>query len=413
VTRLAVVSYHSSPLIEPGVGDAGGMTVYVRALAETLAGSGVATDVFTRSSSGFIEVATIHPDVRVVSIPAGPPGTLSKDRSIDSIEEFLAGVTAFAESGSRYDLVHSHYWQSGLAGISLARTWDVPLVHSHHTLARVKNGSLAPGDAPEPYVRIAGEQRVIKEAGVLIASTEEERHQLASLYRAPRDRLKTIFPGVDHARFFPGDRGAARVATGLDPDAAILLYVGRIQPLKGLDLAIRALEELSSALERRVMLVVVGGASGPHGRSEEQRLLELAADLGVADRVAFAGPQPHPRTPDFYRAADLVAVCSYSESFGLSALEAHACGIPVIGTDVGGLSHIVADGDSGFLIAERDPSLFAARAKPLLSDPDMRDGFSKQAVRSASKFTWERTAMEMLELYECLMSEDLPEVCTC
>jgi len=414
VKHLSVLSYHSSPLVEPGFGDAGGMTVYVRALAETLAHSGIRTDVFTRSEEARTSIEHIFPGVRVVSIPTGPTGPLSKEDSARFIGEFVEGINAFAVAHRvGYDVVHSHYWQSGLAGIALAERWGVPLIHSHHTLARVKNGFLAPGDRPEPDTRIAGEQRVIQEAGVLIASTEEEWGHLASLYRAPHDRVKTIHPGVSHERFFPGDKAEARAGVGLPADAAVLLCVGRIQPLKGLDLAVRALEELSSALEREVLLVLVGGTSGGRGSAEEQRLSELATDLGVRDRVVFAGHQPHDRTPQFYRAADLVAICSYSESFGLSALEAHACGIPVIGTDVGALSHIVRDGRSGFLLGQRDPSIFAARAKSLLSDQNMLEEFSREAIRSASSFTWERTADALIELYECLVTESVPEACTC
>ncbi|MGH2757339.1 MAG: glycosyltransferase [Actinomycetota bacterium] len=412
--HLAVISYHSSPLIEPGVGDAGGMTVYVRAVAQTLARWGVRTDIFTRSEGTVTSVDHISPGVRVVSVPAGPPGALSKERAAAFIDDFVDGILSFADSHSvDYDLIHSHYWQSGLAGLTLAEALTVPLVHSHHTLARVKNGFLAPGDHPEPDARIAGEQRVIHEAGVLIASTTEEWEQLARLYKASHERVKTIYPGVDHGRFLPGDRTEARAELGLPQDAAILLCVGRIQPLKGLDLAVEALEELSSALDRDVLLVLVGGSSGAQGPPEEQRIRRLAAELGVADCVMFAGGQPHERTPHFYRAADLVAVCSYSESFGLSALEAHACGIPLIGTDVGALSHMIRDGRSGFLIDERDASVFAARAKPLLSDSDMWDDFSRAAIRSASAFTWERTAGDLVELYECLITERFPEACTC
>jgi D-inositol-3-phosphate glycosyltransferase len=207
VKRLAVLSYHSSPLIEPGVGDAGGMTVYVRAVAQTLARWGIKTDIFTRSEERSTSVDHIFPGVRVVSVPAGPPGPLSKERSAGFIGDFVAGIRTFAATHRvAYDLIHSHYWQSGLAGIALADAMGVPLVHSHHTLARVKNGFLAPGDDPEPEVRIAGEQRVIQEADVLIASTAEEWEELASLYKASHERVKTIYPGVDHGLFSRGPR---------------------------------------------------------------------------------------------------------------------------------------------------------------------------------------------------------------
>ena len=411
--NAAVVAYHSSPLLEPGVGDAGGMTVYLREVARALAKRHIRTDVFTRSSSGSIETTDIFPGVRVVAIPAGPVGDLSKSELPAYIGDFAAGIRAFAmASRIGYDIVHSHYWQSGIAGAELASTWRVPMVHSNHTLAKVKNRFLPPGDNPEPVVRLDGEATVIAAADTLIASTDDEWEHLACLYGAPHDRIKTIYPGVDHGLFEPGDRRAARAQLGFG-DEAILTFVGRIQPLKGLSLAVRAVEQLVPVLDRDIKLVVVGGASGPSGASERARLIGLARKLGISEALHFAGPQPHERTPLFYRAADAVVVCSYSESFGLSALEAQACGIPIVGTDVGGLRHIVRDGDSGYLVGSRDPSDFAARLKTLLADDHLRTAFSRTATESAASFTWERTGTELADLYECLVTERLPEVCTC
>lgn len=411
--RVAVISYHSSPLVEPGAGDAGGMTVYVREVARIMAKRQIRTDVFTRSASGSIEITDIFPGVRVVAIPAGPVGTVPKATLPDHIGEFVTGVRAFS-AGNRigYDLVHSHYWQSGIVGAELADGWRVPLVHSSHTLAKVKNRFLPPGDEPEPATRLNGEAAVISAADILIASTDEEWEHLACLYGAHHDRIKTIYPGVDHSAFLPGDRDRARAELGFS-DEAILTFVGRVQPLKGLDLALRAVEQLVPVVDRSLKLVIVGGDSGASDGSERARLTRLARTLGIEDSVVFIGPQPHDRMPVFYRAADAVVVCSYSESFGLTALEAQACGIPVVGTDVGGLRHIVRDGGSGYLVESREPSDFAARLKTLLADHDLRARFSDNAIASAASFTWERTGRELAVLYECLITERLPEVCTC
>jgi D-inositol-3-phosphate glycosyltransferase len=411
--RAAVISYHSSPLDEPGSGDAGGMTVYVRDLAIALAARGVATDVFTRATDGVRPVVEIHPGVRVISISAGPNGRIAKEELPDHIAAFAEGVQRHAmEHGSRYDIIHSHYWQSGLAGVALRDAWGVPLVHSHHTLGKVKNRFLAPGDSPEPEVRLIGEAAVIRAADALIASTDDEQEQLASLYGAHHEKSKTLHPGVDHSLFSPGSRWEAKLALGLE-DHAVVLFVGRIQRLKGVELALRAIEQVRHGLDRPLTFLIVGGASGRDGAEEVERLGAIAEELGITELVRFEGPRPHVELPAYYRAADVVTVCSHSESFGFAALEAHASGTPVIGTPVGGLSHVVADGASGFLLDSRDPSVFAARLKTVLADPQLRDQFGERAVINASGFTWERTADEFLELYECLVREDDPEICTC
>ena len=410
--RLAVIAYHSSPLLEPGSGDAGGMTVYIRAVASALAARGLRTDCFTRSITGRTEVRTLEAGVRVIALPVGPPGPLPKEQLSPLVSDFVDRIVSFAP-GRDYDLIHSHYWQSGLAGIELAGRWKVPLVHSQHTLGRVKDRYRPPNEAIESVTRIASEDRIVASADVLIASTDDEWGHLACLYKASHDRLKTVYPGVDHSRFSAGDRSEARRRLGLAQDAAVLLCVGRIQPLKGLGLAVEALGQLGPVVDRPVQLLVLGGASGRSGAREIDHLKATAVRAGVADRVSFLGPVPHEATPDHYRAADVVLVCSYSESFGLSALEAQACGIPVVATDVGGLSHVVVDGRSGFLTADRDASVFAGHIKTLLADDDMTRLFSNAALASARRFTWERTATELQELYECLVTERLPEACTC
>ncbi|HYO60590.1 MAG TPA: glycosyltransferase [Actinomycetota bacterium] len=413
VRRIAVLAYHSSPLGPPGAGDSGGMTVYVRDLAAAFARRGVQTDVYTRADGPGPAITSLGTGVRVIGIEAGPRERLAKERLTEHLDDFTAGVRAFAlAQRARYDVVHSHYWQAGLAGIPLAEGWGVPLVHSHHTLGKVKNRFLAPGDVPEPAARLEGEARVIDAADVLVASTDDEWKHLACLYGAHHDKLKTLHPGVDHSVFSPGDRAAARAQLGFS-DEAVMLYVGRIQRLKGIELAIRAAEQLVPALDQPLRFVVAGGASGAAGDIEVARLRSLVDELGLEDVVRFVGAVPHADLPAYYRAADALVVCSHSESFGLTALEAHSCGTPVVGTPVGGLSHVVADERSGFLVDTRDPAVFAARLKTLLADPALRARFGAEAVASAASFSWDRTATSLLELYECLVREQSPEACTC
>ena len=412
--RLAVLAYHSSPLGPPGEGDSGGMTVYVRDLAAAFARRGIQTDVYTRADGNGATVTSLGTGVRVVAIEAGPRERLPKETLTQYLDDFVNGVRAGALAQRlRYDVVHSHYWQSGLAAIPLTEGWGVPLVHSHHTLGKVKNRFLAPGDRPEPPVRLDGEARVIDAADVLVASTDDDWKQLACLYGAHHDKLKTLHPGVDHTVFSPGDRGEARARLGLAGDEAVMLYVGRIQRLKGIELAIRAAYQLVPALDQPLKLLIAGGSSGPGGEIEVARLRALVDELDLRDVVRFVGAVPHAELPAYYRAADALVVCSHSESFGLTALEAHSCGTPVVGTPVGGLSHVVADERSGFLVDTRDPAVFAARLKTLLADASLRARFSTSAIAAASSFSWDRTAASLQELYECLVREQSPEACTC
>ena len=413
VRRAAVIAYHSSPIAEPGVGDSGGMTIYVREVARALARLGVATDVYTRAPTSGPRVAALYPNVRVISLEAGPLAPVDRDELPRHIDEFANSARAFAVAQRiTYDVVHSHYWHSGLIGRVLADAWAAPLVHSHHTLGLVKNRLIDPGDDAEPESRLAGERRVISTADVLVASTDEEWEQLSCLYAAAHDRLKVIHPGVDHDVFHPGDRVAARRRIGLTGGLTVL-FAGRIQRLKGLELAIRAVEELVPALDEPLTFVIVGGASGAGGAHELERLEQLVDDLGLRDGVQFRGPQPHAWLPAFYRAADVSLVCSYSESFGLAALEAQACGTPVVATAVGGLAHIIEDGVSGYLVPSRDPTMFAARLKTLLSDSDLRERMSRAAVDRARSFSWQVTANALADLYSCLVRERSPELCTC
>jgi D-inositol-3-phosphate glycosyltransferase len=414
VRRVAVLAYHSSPLEEPGVGDAGGMGVYVRAVAAAHAAAGIHTDIFTRATSRLGGTVKVSPRVRVIEIGGGPRQRLPKEVLPQYIPEFASNLKAFAATQHiTYDVLHSHYWQSGLAGLPLRRAWNASLVHSQHTLGLVKNRHLPAGDSPEPEARIRGEERVIRDADVLIASTDDEWQQLSCLYGAGHDRLKTVHPGVDHSTFKPGDRAAARDRYGLPGDEPVLLCVGRIQPLKGLEVALEATAELIRFLKRDVTLVIVGGPSGAAGERYLQRLRKRAVDLGLQERVRFIGPRPRADLPDFYRAAEALVVCSRYESFGLTALEAQACGVPVVGAAVGGLTHVVRNGVSGWIVGDSRPQAYARTLASLLTDEARHRSFSEAAVVAARGFTWRRTGEELLELYDCLVRASAPEVCTC
>ncbi|WP_426574358.1 glycosyltransferase [Aquihabitans sp. McL0605] len=390
MTELAVLSLHSSPLTQPGTGDSGGMNVYVRELAASLAQSGVGTTVYVRSWDDALphEVA-VEPGFRVVHIPAGP-ATLTKEQLPETVDAFTGGV--LAELRERpVDVIHANYWLSGVAGHRLKHQLDLPLVSTFHTLARVKAET---GD-PEPQRRIDAEAEVVGCSDVILANSVEEVGQLESLYGADPKRIEIVPPGVEHAFFSPGERAGARRALGLG-DHPVLLFVGRIQPLKGLPVAIGALAEL-----RRpdAELVVVGGPSGADGDGELRAVLALADQLGVRQQLRFVPPQPHHLLSTYYRAADVVLVPSRSESFGLVALEAAACGIPVVAAAVGGLRTLVDDGRTGFLLEERDPAAFAAAVRTLLASPERAARMGADAAVRAQGYTWSTAAARLRRIY--------------
>jgi D-inositol-3-phosphate glycosyltransferase len=398
--RVCVLSVHTSPLEQPGTGDAGGMNVYVVETATRMARAGVAVEIFTRAtSSEQPHVVALAPGVLVRHVAAGPFEGLGKNDLPSQLCAFTAGVLraeARHEPGY-YDVVHSHYWLSGQVGWLARERWGVPLVHSAHTLARVKNAALADGDEPEPMVRVIGEDQVVAEADRLISNTDEEARQLVELYGADPGRTVTIPPGVDLARFRPGDRAAARTLLGLPRDAVVLAFVGRIQPLKAPDVLLRAAAELlrrDPALRERLVVLVAGGPSGT-GLAEPTSLHELAAALGIRDSVRFLPPQGAGLV-EVYRAADVVAVPSHNESFGLVALEAQACGTPVVAARVGGLPVAVADGRSGLLVpGHRAPEW----ADALLAAISRRDELGAGAVGHAHAFSWDRTTDALLATY--------------
>lgn len=398
--RVSVLSVHTSPLEQPGTGDAGGMNVYIAETARRMAERGVTVEIFTRATSSDLPpTAELAPGVVVRHVAAGPFEGLGKNDLPSQLCAFTAGVLraeARHEPGW-YDVVHSHYWLSGQVGWLARDRWGVPLVHSAHTLARVKNAALAQGDEPEPMVRVIGEDQVVAEADRLIGNTEAESRQLIELYHADPRRTVTIPPGVDLDRFRPGDRAAARRALDLPPDAVVLAFVGRIQPLKAPDLLLRAAEVMlrhDPDLRRRLVVLVVGGPSGT-GLAEPSALQELAASLGISDVTRFLPPQGA-GLADVYRAADVVAVPSHNESFGLVALEAQACGTPVVAARVGGLTVAVADGRSGLLVPGRGaPDWADALASAVVRRGELAAG----AVTHARCFSWDRTTDALLATY--------------
>ncbi len=406
--RVAVLSLHTSPQDQPGRGDSGGMNVYIREVAERLAAQGVEVDAYTRCAGrGVPTVEELGPGNRLIQVQAGPCARVEKEHLVQLLPAFLGGVLDCQRGAvAPYDLVHSHYWLSGWVADGVKEIWGVPHVASFHTLGKVKNRSLAPDEGPEPPVRLEGEQRVVARADRILAPTPAEAAHLVGLYGADPDRIRVVPAGVDHSVFFPRVREEARRRLHLT-GVRLALFVGRLQPHKGPDIAIRALGEAVSrdpVRTRDLVLAVVGGPSGgPTAGDEVARLMDLAGALGVGARVVFFPPQPQHRLADFYAAADAVLVPSRSESFGLVALEAQACGTPVIAADTGGLRYVVQDGVTGFLVPGHEPQDYADRLLRLLADRVGARRMSDAAVVHALRYSWDATATDVLEVYRELV----------
>jgi D-inositol-3-phosphate glycosyltransferase len=408
--RIATISVHTSPLDQPGCGDAGGMNVYIVELSKRLAALGIEVDIFTRATSSALPpVVELVDGVKVRHITAGPFEGLSKQDLPTQLCPFASGVLraeAVREPGW-YDLVHSHYWLSGQVAWLAKERWGVPMVHSSHTLAKVKNLTLADGDVPEPTARAIGEAQVVATADRLVASTAEEADELIQLYDADPTRIVTVAPGVDLGHFTPGDPAAARARLGIAPDAVLLLFVGRIQPLKAPDVLLSAAADLLTrdpTLRSRLVVAVVGGPSGS-GLAEPEALQHLRDRLGLQDVVRFEPPVDQDVLADWYRAAEVVVVPSYSESFGLVALEAQACATPVVAAAVGGLRTAVADGGSGLLVPGHDPRRYADAIARVVTDRPLRARLAAGAVDHAGRFSWSATATGMLQTYADALDE--------
>lgn len=403
---LAVLSLHTSPLAQPGTGDGGGMNVYVRSLASALARAGLACDVWTRwVHPDQPEVVVVEPGFRVIHVEAGPRELVPKESLPALVDEFSAAMLARVRTcGRRYDALHANYWLSGQVAHRLKHDLGRPMLATFHTLARV-TGRDRPGEMTEE-VRATVEDEILRCADVILASTTTEAAQLHTLYGADPERVEILPPGVDHRLFTPGDRGLARARLG-HPGERVLLFVGRIQPLKGLELAVQCLAEV----EGDAVLWVVGGPSGPEGPAELARAMDRARELGVAGRIRLLPPVPHSRLADYYRAADVVLVPSRSESFGLVALEAAACGTPVVAAAVGGLTAIVEDGTTGFLVKDRDPLEWATPVSLLLDDPELAGAMGQRAAVRSGRWSWSMTAARLRRLCADLL-ERTPVECT-
>jgi D-inositol-3-phosphate glycosyltransferase len=405
VRRVAMVSVHTSPLDQPGTGDAGGMNVYVVELSKRLAAAGIEVDIFTRATSSRIEpTVDLRDGIRVHNIHAGPFEGLTKGELPGQLCVFAREVLR-AEAAlplGHYDMVHSHYWLSGQVGALARDRWGVPLVHTMHTMAKVKNDAMAVGDTPEPAARIIGEEQVVEAADMLIASTDLEAKQLVNLYDADPGRVEVVHPGVDLSVFRPRDTHSAREQLGLPLDAYVVLFAGRLQPLKAPDVLLRAVARLVAekpALRSRLVVPIVGGPSGT-GLEHPEALADLAAELRIDDLVRFVPPVPPAELALWDAAASVVAVPTYNESFGLVAAEAQATGTPVVAADVGGLSTVVADGVSGLLLDTHEPVDWAHALGRVLLDDGLRARLAAGARTRAGRFSWEDTAERTLDVYE-------------
>ena len=406
--RVATLMVHTSPLDQAGIGDAGGMNIYVCEAAQNMAAMGVKVDIFTRRNNPDVaDIVEVSPGVRVIQLNVGPVTGVTKEQ-LPSLMPELSVKFKEALKKDQYDVIHSHYWISGKVAMPVAKELSIPLVHTMHTMARVKNLNLAEGESPEPMIRVQGETQVVAAADALIANTDAEAASLVSLYQACPDNVSVVSPGVNLKVFTPGaGRKAAREELGLPQDAHVLTFVGRIQPHKGPEVLIRAVAELvshSPALRAKLITHIVGGASGANS-SEVERLKELVNWLGIQDVVRFSPPVDRSDLPQWYRAADLVCVPSYSESFGLVALEAQACGTPVVATAVGGLRTAVADGISGVLVDGHDARAWSSVFARLLQEPQRRVLLSMGAVEHASHFGWDATSRGTLDIYDRVLTQ--------
>lgn len=412
--RIAMLSYHTCPLATLGGKNTGGMNVYVRDLTQALGRLGIHVDVFTRSQDEHVPhvLHDLGYGNRVVHIPAGPEVPIPKEELVAYIPQFVEGIQSFsAEKGLRYDMIHSHYWMSGLAGRSLKDAWDIPMVHMFHTLGEMKNRVAKSPAEMEGKYRIEVENQLLGIADKIVAATLAERAQLEWLYKADVKKIVVIPPGVDVSHFYPIPADEARAFIGIEPDDQMVLYVGRIEPLKGVDILIQAMSclnfrEITS--NGPILLTIIGGDPDvdPADMSVEMaRLQKMCNDLCMGKMVIFLGKRGQETLPYYYSAADVVVMPSHYESFGMVALEAMACGTPVIASQVGGLAFLVQDGVTGYHVPDDDPGELCGRLKQLLGDRELRATLGNQANSYAQEYAWEKIADQIVALYKDVLSK--------
>lgn len=394
--KVALISFHTCPLAPLGSGKAGGMNVYVRNLVHHLGRLGVHTDVLTRVHVGSEPPSALGAETRLIHLKGGPPEAPVSDLP-DYLPDFSEALRCWGEEEGRgYSLVHAHYWMSAQAGIHLAREWNVPLVVTFHTLARAKQQALQDGD--DPPLRFTLECEAASEADLIIVSTPHEKSVLVEFYDVSPERVEVVPPGVDLSLFRPVERRQARQRVGLRDDEKVLLYVGRLDPIKGIDLLLRTLALMQDNYPLKA--VIVGGEGRGHPDTEE--LEKLAQNLGVEGQLSMVGRVPQEELSLFYSAADVCVVPSYYESFGLTALEAMACGTPVVASRVGGLPYVIQDGRTGYLAEKRSPEAFAPLLERLFADEDLRSQMGREAQRRVISFGWRYTAERIATLYNQL-----------
>lgn len=407
IRRVALLSLHTSPMEQPGSGDAGGMNVYIRELASALAETGVEVEIFTRSTSAN-QPAVEHPGpgVCVHNVLAGPPHKVPKEELPGLLHGMVAEIEQIRQRQphGRYDVLHSHYWVSGIAGLELSQLWGVPLVHTMHTMAKVKNLLLESGEQPEPRRREVGEHRIVDGAARLIANTSAEAEELVSHYGADYDNIDIAPPGVDLATFTPAFRARSRSERGIPADTFHLLFAGRIQRLKGPQILVKAAAKLRSRRpDIKLRLTILGALSG----NKDFNLRHLVSDAGMDDVVTHLPPVGAPELAAWFRAADVVVMPSFSESFGLVALEAQACGTPVVATRVGGLSRAIFNGRTGLLVDGHHAEDWADALEALYDDPVTREDMGRAAAIRAQNSGWQRTAAITLESYHAAVDNHL------
>lgn len=410
ILRIAMISYHTCPLATLGGKDTGGMNVYVRELVKQLGRDGIQVDVFTRSQDEHIPhvVHDLGFGNRVIHIPAGPERPLDKKDLAGFIPAFIDEVLDFTSRQSlTYDLIHSHYWMSGIAAKGLKEAWDLPIVHMFHTLGLMKNRIAREGESEGDY-RIKGEREVLRHADKIIAATQAELAQLQWLYEVKTDNVVIIPPGVDIGRFYPIPKEDARDYIHIDLCPRMVLFVGRIEPLKGLDTLIRAIAMMkkSGTLSlHEICLVVIGGdasISEENMSHEMARLHEIRKQYGLEDIVTFLGNRGQDTLPYYYSAADVVVMPSHYESFGMVALEAMACGTPVVASQVGGLAYLIQDGITGYHVRDQHPEELASRLSEIIANDNVHRNLSRNAVDYAGQYAWKVISKRILEVYRSL-----------